>query len=1378
MIKSPIHKHLLYTSAIILLGTSFMSSPVRADEDCDKNGVCTEPEFVGKQSMDSRVSLRGIGLDAPNSAEYRHLADEKVTIYSRPKLGKSDKNESVAGFESGVYQLNMAEKIQLNALISKIKNQNIRAIKIKGFADTQSLSDEAKKYYADNQDLSLKRAQEAEKYIKQSMDNQSLPITVSGKGVSNQNSCDEYTYNSPEYKNCLAPNRRIDIMVWYEKPMEACKIGQPLNTEMPFRISVDGAPVDDADRANSADVTRCKDIALEKSDIQLRFDPLEKTQALNVTAFPRAVVRGENVVFTPYTNYKFYIDRAEVRIFEEGQSVQSKPLSVVPVDASLESGIGWASPQSSDERLLQYVLRVYDKKGRFDETKPEVIKLVDKQRPDDDFESQSRETLIGYGENNLSIQNIPVSGGIVTVNGDKLAPGSKVHVLGADVPVDANGRFVYRQILPEGEHAISIKTEDSKGTKSEITRSAYLPEQDWFYVGIADITAGKNSVDGPASIVTGDDSKRYNGDFYIDGRLAFYAKGKLKKGWELTASADTKEQPFEDLFSNFTEKDPRYLLKRIDPNKYYQVYGDDSTAVEDAQTQGKFYLKVEKDDSHLMWGNFQTKITGTDLLNYNRTLYGANAEYTSAGMTEFGERRTELDLFAADPGSIASMEEFRGTGGSLYYLGGQDVVVGSERLRIETRDRDSGIVLNSQYLTYGQDYEINYLQGRVILRESLSSSSTEGSIVRTGSLSGNPVYLVAGYEYTPGVSDIDNLTKGGRLSHWLNDNIRLGASIYDQNGTGLDQTLGGFDAIMRYTPETYLKLEQARSLGAGNGSLSSVNGGFNFDSIDQTAGDIDADAYRAEIGLSIGDLIKGQEGTISAYTLHREDGYSAPGQLTDEEVMQYGFNASVPVSDRLTVGSKFDFRQGNETGDLTNAEINGGLDLTDETNLTLAIRHDDRSSSAYGENSAILSDEGSRTDVAAKYLYAPLNEQGEKERYEVYGLAQATVDKSGDRNRNNRLGVGGRYDVSDRLNLNGEVSGGNQGLGALIGLEYLKSDRTSYYANYEIDNQRTDIGSRGKNTALTLGGKSRYSDSLSVFAEERYQTFDNDASSLIHSYGLDLSAGDNWTWGGRFENGVITDKEAGDTDRTAVSLTTGYAAQDTKYSGVIEYRRDDNDIDGERDSWLMNNNLAYQTNEDWRLLADFGIAFSNAGLSSDLDADFMELGLGYAYRPIDNDRLNALVRYEYLSDLAPDDQQNATRTGSASDFEQRSHVVSADAIYDVTPKLAVGAKVGYRISEIRDTTVDGSDFFDSQAFLLVGRADYHVVKDWELTGELRYLEASEAEDSKTGALIGVYKHLNQNFKVGAGYNFTDFSDDLTDLDYDSEGVFINAIGKF
>jgi hypothetical protein len=29
-----------------------------------------------------------------------------------------------------------------------------------------------------------------------------------------------------------------------------------------------------------------------------------------------------------------------------------------------------------------------------------------------------------------------------------------------------------------------------------------------------------------------------------------------------------------------------------------------------------------------------------------------------------------------------------------------------------------------------------------------------------------------------------------------------------------------------------------------------------------------------------------------------------------------------------------------------------------------------------------------------------------------------------------------------------------------------------------------------------------------------------------------------------------------------------------------------------------------------------------------------------------------------------------------------------------------------------------------------------------------------------------------------GYNFTDFSDDLTDLDFDSQGLFVNIVGKF
>jgi len=44
-------------------------------------------------------------------------------------------------------------------------------------------------------------------------------------------------------------------------------------------------------------------------------------------------------------------------------------------------------------------------------------------------------------------------------------------------------------------------------------------------------------------------------------------------------------------------------------------------------------------------------------------------------------------------------------------------------------------------------------------------------------------------------------------------------------------------------------------------------------------------------------------------------------------------------------------------------------------------------------------------------------------------------------------------------------------------------------------------------------------------------------------------------------------------------------------------------------------------------------------------------------------------------------------------------------------------------------------------------------------------------------LVGVYRHINQHVKVGVGYNFTDFSDDLTNLDYRSQGWFVNLLGK-
>src|SRR6185295_4908125 len=110
--------------------------------------------------------------------------------------------------------------------------------------------------------------------------------------------------------------------------------------------------------------------------------------------------------------------------------------------------------------------------------------------------------------------------------------------------------------------------------------------------------------------------------------------------------------------------------------------------------------------------------------------------------TKFGERRIGVDGFAAQPGTMPSYEEFRGTGGSLYFLRHQDILTGSERVRVEIRDKASGIVTGVVNLRYPMDYDIDYLQGRILLSQPLSSTADDNLLVRTTGLSGDDAYLV------------------------------------------------------------------------------------------------------------------------------------------------------------------------------------------------------------------------------------------------------------------------------------------------------------------------------------------------------------------------------------------------------------------------------------------------------------------------------------------------------------------------------------------------------------------------------------------------------------------------------------------------------------
>jgi hypothetical protein len=61
--------------------------------------------------------------------------------------------------------------------------------------------------------------------------------------------------------------------------------------------------------------------------------------------------------------------------------------------------------------------------------------------------------------------------------------------------------------------------------------------------------------------------------------------------------------------------------------------------------------------------------------------------------------------------------------------------------------------------------------------------------------------------------------------------------------------------------------------------------------------------------------------------------------------------------------------------------------------------------------------------------------------------------------------------------------------------------------------------------------------------------------------------------------------------------------------------------------------------------------------------------------------------------------------------------------------------------------------------------------------EARTLQLPDIQQTRAGFLVALYRQFGDHFKAGVGYNFTDFSDDLTDLSYDHHGVFLNLAGS-
>src|SRR6185503_7068113 len=274
--------------------------------------------------------------------------------------------------------------------------------------------------------------------------------------------------------------------------------------------------------------------------------------------------------------------------------------------------------------------------------------------------------------------------------------------------------------------------------------------------------------------------------------------------------------------------------------------------------------------------------------------------------------------------------------------------------------------------------------------------------------------------------------------------------------------------------------------------------------------------------------------------------------------------------------------------------------------------------------------------------------------------------------------------------------------------------------------------------------KTRLSDSSSIYAEERYQTGAGQ-SGLTHATGINLVTKEKWNFGGSAEFGNLFDSETGaETKRKAAGIHMGYGVTKIQFSTAVEFRRDDvqqPDLSHVIQSMvLLRNNFKYQLSPSWRLLGKLDYSISNSTLGDFFAGGYTEGVVGYAYRPVRNDRLNALVKYTYFYNVPTTDQLGLQNT--ATEFLQKSHIAALDLTYDLTASLSVGSKYAYRMGEASLDRVNPT-FFDNTASLSVLRLDYRFLKQWDGLAEVRQLGLPDINQNRRGVLTAIYHNISK-----------------------------------
>lgn len=636
----------------------------------------------------------------------------------------------------------------------------------------------------------------------------------------------------------------------------------------------------------------------------------------------------------------------------------------------------------------------------------------------------------------------------------------------------------------------------------------------------------------------------------------FFLKGVVKGEYLLTMAYDSDKAVRSRLFRD------------IRPEEFYPVYGDASIKGFDARSAQKFFVRVDKGRSFLLFGDYVTgsSFEGQALGTYRRSLTGLQHRYESSRgvVTSFGARdtlRQQIDEMPA-----------RGVSGP-YIVSNLAGIRNSEKVEIVTRDRNQpSVILSVTPMTRFEDYTFEPFAGQIVFK----------APVPTVDENFNPNTVRVTYEVDGGGAEFTVGGVDGRVD--LGGGVSVGGSYATDRNPVDPYSLRSGNAEWRPVERTRIAAEVARSDREDFGLSGNA-----------ARGEIRHAGERFEARVLYGQTDRDFVNPAATMQSGRREGAARSTYALTERTRVYG--EALTTEDRATTARR-------DAG-----QVGVQQKLNDTFTVDVGVR--------------TTRDKGGPVNAgAAGISNVPVGQS-----YQPFVVNAPALNPTPQ--LANTTTVRGRVTAhtgpKSRVWVEGESNFEDASRGA-AGAEYQLQERTRVYGRYEALHSNSGgygLNADGRARVFAAGVDTQYMKDGQLFSELRTRDAfgGQEASAATGIRNL-------WTWsdGVRFLTGAERVQALAGDRREATALSGGVElAYDPRWRGAlrVEYRQDNL-----TEAWLSTFAYTAKIDRDWSFIVRDYLNATDARVDTLGDRLQNRFQVGFAWRPVDHNAVSGLGRYE------------------------------------------------------------------------------------------------------------------------------------------------------